>query len=527
MPSMVTCLTWVRRGVTKALPDKVELTQEELEDLIKETKEKIKEREGSDYDEEQMNEAISSQQDPDQDEELDNSDVEDNAVLKEYDLDNYDDDGEGVVMTGAGMAGLTYFANNQDDPYITLKEDDEDEKEDVQIKSTDNLIVIGKVDEELSSLDIYVYNEEDTDLYVHHDILLDTFPLVLEWLNFDIGNEDKQGNLLAVGTMEPFINIWDLDVIDAIDSALTLGEKKKNKHKKKSKGSIGHVDAVLDLSWNRNARNILCSGSADSTVVLWDLAEAKAVQALTHHNNKVQSVCWHPYEAQSLLTGSFDKTAQVVDCRSPEGSCRSWKLKGEVECTIWNHFSPFYFLASTDKGSIFCCDVRTNDPVFTLHAHDEAVTGIALSSQLPGCLVSVSQDKFVKVWDIENDKPSFIASRDMKMGSILNVSPCPDSPYIFTLGGEKQGLQIFDITQSAPAWKHFENRQCLVNVANAEPEGEAMVAQTKEETKETGIDDDMDVESNTVSAMESLSLNKDEKTSSDRKKLKRKKKKRK
>ena len=25
-------------------------------------------------------------------------------------------------MTGAGMAGLTYFANNEDDPYITLKD---------------------------------------------------------------------------------------------------------------------------------------------------------------------------------------------------------------------------------------------------------------------------------------------------------------------------------------------------------------------------------------------------------------------
>ena len=71
--------------------------------------------------------------------------------MEEYDLDNYDEDGEGrvswtkniitwcdniimlvkilkclylclgVVMTGAGMSGLTYFANNEDDPYITLK----------------------------------------------------------------------------------------------------------------------------------------------------------------------------------------------------------------------------------------------------------------------------------------------------------------------------------------------------------------------------------------------------------------------
>jgi hypothetical protein len=45
-------------------------------------------------------------------------------------------------------------------------------------------------------LSFLVYNEEDNDLYVHHDILLDTFPLALEWLNFDPENDDKQGSLL-------------------------------------------------------------------------------------------------------------------------------------------------------------------------------------------------------------------------------------------------------------------------------------------------------------------------------------------
>ena len=38
-----------------------------------------------------------------------------------------------------------------------------------------------------------VYNEDDNDLYVHHDILLGTFPLVLEWLNFDPEEERKTG----------------------------------------------------------------------------------------------------------------------------------------------------------------------------------------------------------------------------------------------------------------------------------------------------------------------------------------------
>ena len=46
------------------------------------------------------------------------------------------------------------------------------------------------------------------------------------------------GNLVALGTMEPTIEIWDLDVMESIGPAFTLGsqpEKKKKKSKKVSK----------------------------------------------------------------------------------------------------------------------------------------------------------------------------------------------------------------------------------------------------------------------------------------------------
>ena len=51
-----------------------------------------RETEGEDYNEEEINEAMSSQQIPGHE---DHSDVEENEVLEEYDLDNYDEDGEG------------------------------------------------------------------------------------------------------------------------------------------------------------------------------------------------------------------------------------------------------------------------------------------------------------------------------------------------------------------------------------------------------------------------------------------------
>ena len=37
---------------------------------------------------------------------------------------------------------------------------------------------------------------------------------------------------------------------------------------------------------------------------------------------------------------------------------------------------------------------------------------------------------------------------------------------MFAFGGEKQGLQLFNLTQSAPVRRHFENRERLARVAS-------------------------------------------------------------
>jgi len=61
----------------------------------------------------------------------------------------------------------------------------EEEKENYHILKTDCVIAATKIEKDFSSLEVYVYEENKANLYVHHEITLSAFPLCIEWLNID------------------------------------------------------------------------------------------------------------------------------------------------------------------------------------------------------------------------------------------------------------------------------------------------------------------------------------------------------
>lgn len=506
--NFIPCVKWVKKGVAKQIPEKVQLTEEELQEIISETRTELRNVE--------------------EDEDTVNKGTEDNPVSDvsdEYQFDKYDNedtDANPVLAIG----NLAVYASNSGDPYVTLgkSDDDDSEKEDDIIKPEDNLILVGHVEGDASILEVYVYNEEEGSLYVHHDLLLPAFPLCIEWLNHDPG-EQKQGNLCAVGSMSPVIDIWDIDIIDCLEPAFKLGHRG---NRRKGIAKYGHHDAVLDLSWNTNFTHVMASGSADCTVLLWDLNSGKVATTLSSFQEEVQTLQWHPFEGETLLVGSCDKLSRVFDCRL-EDSYRTWVVNGEVERVLWNHFSPFNFLVGTNTGTVHCIDCRTDTPLWQLSAHTKEITGLALSSQCPGMLVTAGGDGKLKTWDILDGKPSLVYDQQQKLGGLLCLEACPDLPFIVCLGGEnkKHNFTVVDAMDVTAVRDRFGDRELMcavksgggVEAAGDSTSMETAGAMIKSLSLETAVEDQPSSSRVTMKTFRSSRIK------SGRKKLMRKKKK--
>jgi len=523
-------MAWVQRGAAKEQPDRVELSKEDLAALIAKTEGELREAEaggavGGDNEDDDW-------ETEDEDEPgnaggaamdaagaMDTADAavakeptaEEAALIKKYNLDAYDEEEDiktGVPMQGAGMGtglgGLLYHNPGDVDPYITMKDDPEDDDiDDFRIKAEDNLLICGQTEDVYSHLEVNVYEEYDDHLFVHHDIMLASYPLCLEWLDFD-PEQETAGNMLAVGTMSPQIEVWDLDIVDAVEPAFVLGDAKR-KTKKKTRG---HRAEVMALAWNSNQRNLLVSGSADHTVKLWDLATRACMRTYEHHTDKVQALAWNPVEAPVIVTGAFDKTAQVFDTRNPEAVAR-WQFASDIESLAWNPHSPHIFLASTEDGGVFAADTRNpGTTLFTLDAHSESCSAVAFSRYVPGMMVTASADGTMKVWDVL-DKPTFLTSRNVDQGALYCAKFSPDAPAIVALGGMQNGIKCYDLLGIAAVREHFSTRKIT---APPNPVGRRPApAETEDTVFATGEDPESDDES-WQTVMEELAITPSETT---------------
>jgi periodic tryptophan protein 1 len=454
--------------------------------------------------------------------------VDDYGLPAELNMDKYDEeddlgdaidfnneyDDDEVMDVGAGLAGEAHEMEILEEGGAAYAVDvandfDEDQNDDV-ILPTDSILLLAMTEDEYSHLEVQVMTKEGS-LYTHHDIMLPDFPLCLSWLDCPpcAPRPDQQqqavGSYVAVGTFDPAIEIWNLDVLDAVEPSAVLGgidqsKSKKTSKKKKATSAAkqaylpgSHEGAVMSLSWNHKYRQALASGSADNTLKIWDVTSQTCSYTFKHHQDKVNSVCWHPDEAWLLASSSFDKTLSLVDCRSVSVGFGG-HLAADSECVVWDPFQPYHMYVALENGDVICLDIRNLEavrhhsrsvsPYLSFHAHDKTVTSLHFSPSVKGMLATSSLDKTVKVWDVgslhdcdahqlvsASEAPSgkkaakshasglvpkCVAYKTMNVGKLFSLRFSYDDPFTLAAAGDEGKVAIWESDENDVIKHHFQ-----------------------------------------------------------------------
>ena len=500
--SMITATAWVPRGHAAAFPTKYVFDEDEYARISKLAKLELDDaKEDLEAAREALNktslakdddEAKKLVEEDDEDEEGGVDVADDDDDLKEYDMEHYDDPDEEAADAEEGaddsmfgnVKSLAYHTDNKDDPYITLQENeasDDEEREELQILPTDNMVLAARIEDEVAHLEVYVYEDEQDNLYVHHDVMLPAIPLCVEWFGARPNKPGEKGNFAAVGTMDPDIELWDLDIVDGMYPAAILGQssqtapsepptKPKKKKKSKKANELYHVDAVLSLAANRQVPNLLASASADKTVKLWDLNTCIVAQSYSHHTDKVCALSWHPSQSSVLLSGSYDRTVVAADMRAPDAKVPRWGVESDVEQVRWDPHNDSLFYVSTENGVLHCFDARElpsspeqSKALWRLQAHEKSLSSFSINPAVPGFIATSSTDRTVKLWNITDNQPSMVTSRDLDVGKVFSANFAPDQAVAFRLAvaGSKGAVQVWDTSTNKAVREAFANKTAI------------------------------------------------------------------
>ena len=485
--TIITSLFWVKKGWARSIP----LEYEEVNNIEDDPKfqkvSKIKkklEKEGKLKGDETIKESaqlieqkMNLEDEEDAQAPIFSEDLKNYYTKEEMPKNNNEDDEEEMEVDEKGENNI----NNLPDHFDDISDEEQD---DFTIHPTDSLIVCGTAQDDFSNLEIYIYDENTLDLFVHHDIALSSFPLSLEWIPF---KNNLKCNYALVGSFTPGIEIWNLDIMDAIEPEIILGLNTESKNKSKINVSeeLYHTDACMSICLNSANTNYVASSGADKKVLIWDLNSSPSCASTCYkeHTDKVQSVKWNKIEENLLVTGSFDKTIKIFDTRVNK-SVFTYKVNSDIECIDWSGKDKYKMLFSFEDGRIQLFDLQKFSPISSFKAHKKEATSVSFSPQIPSLFSSCGRDGRVKIYDtnkIISDEngdtlPNLIMEKFMKksVGELFTVKFAEDCDNTIAVGGSKGELFIWQLEESPIFCSQYgikfndnvENQEHLKNIPN-------------------------------------------------------------
>ena len=256
----------------------------------------------------------------------------------------------------------------------------------------------------------------------------------LEEKNFDTKNHRVQsiefspnGTSFVTAGADAKILFWDLDQADPVSELL------------------GHQGKVNMIAFGIDG-STLVSGGSDGKWILWDAISKKMIFQRQEHEDQVTAVALSP-DGALLATGSADKTFKIW--RTKDATLVTSVSAHEKNLTdiVFHPHKPL-LATSGQEGLVKIWDLTNSQKPNLLHAivgHTDIVHQIFFDGDGEK-LVSVSQDKTVRLWEVSSGSPLRIV-RNAKT-ALFSASVDPDKKLLAVgeIGGE---VGLFNLEKQA------------------------------------------------------------------------------
>ncbi|ESO95628.1 hypothetical protein LOTGIDRAFT_202318 [Lottia gigantea] len=163
----------------------------------------------------------------------------------------------------------------------------------------------------------------------------------------------------------------------------------------------GHSGAIMELQFSTDSSNLF-TASTDKIVAVWDVEVGVRIRKLKSHQTFVNSVNPARRGPQLLCSGSDDGTIKLWDARK-KGVIQTFQNTYQVTSTCFNDTAEQIFSAGIDND-IKVWDLRKNNVLYKMRGHLDTPTGMELSPD-GSYLLSNSMDNTLRVWDVRPFAP--------------------------------------------------------------------------------------------------------------------------